>query len=159
MKGMGRGPFLLSGPVDVQAITSQTVEMQGYELVDLHISGGRNRVIQVFIDHPEGITVDDCATVSNQLSRVYMVENLDYARLEVSSPGFDRPLKRLAEFVRFVGERAHVTLRLPLNGRKRFTGFIIAVDEGAEEVKLNCEGAEFAFKHSEIDKARLAPEL
>lgn len=156
---MGRGPFLLSGAVDVEAIAKQTVEMQGYELVDLQISGGRHRLVRVFIDHPRGITVDDCAEVSHQLSRVFEVEGLDYERLEVSSPGLDRPLKRPADYGRFAGERAHVTLRLPLNGRKRFTGVIAAVDEAGEEVRLRCEGAEFTFKFSEIDKAHLAPEM
>lgn len=156
---MGCGPFLLSGTVDAETIARQSVESLGYEFVDLQISGGRARLVRVFIDHPAGISVDDCAKVSNQLSRVFEVEGVDYERLEISSPGWDRPLRRLADFVRFSGERAHVTLKLPLNGRKRFTGHIASVDEALETLKLRCEGVEFTFRLSEIDKARLAPEM
>ncbi|MBI1396008.1 MAG: ribosome maturation factor RimP [Betaproteobacteria bacterium] len=156
---MGRGPFLFFCAVDVETITTQTVEMLGYELVDLQSSGGRRRMLRVFIDSPRGITVDDCATVSNQLTRVYAVEGVDYERLEVSSPGLDRPLKRLPDFARFTGERAQISLRLPVNGRKRFTGVLMGVDEAQETVSLQCEGVDHTFALADIGKAHLAPEI
>lgn len=156
---MGCGPFLFSGTVDIDSITTQAVEALGYELVDLQVSGSRRRTLRVFIDRPEGISVDDCAAVSHQLTRVYTVEGVDYERLEVSSPGLDRPLRRLEDFRRFTGERAQVTLRLPLNGRKRYTGTLAAVDEGGQSVTLRCDAAEFVFPLSDIHKAQLAPEL
>lgn len=133
--------------------------MLGYELVDLQVSGGIRRTLRVFIDKPEGITVDDCAEVSHQLTRVFAVEGVDYERLEVSSPGLDRPLRRLEDFARFAGERAQVSLRLPRNGRKRFTGVLAGVDEENELVRMQCDGVEHAFAYAEIGKANLAPEI
>ena len=84
------------------------------------------------------ITVDDCARVSNQLARVLEVEDIDYDRLEVSSPGLDRPLKKEADFARFAGEQARLTLRVPVAGRRNFTGVMRAVAEG--KLQLEIEG-------------------
>src|SRR3989337_1869744 len=100
----------------------------GCELVDFERSG--RGLLRVFIDKPEGILVDDCQTVSNQLTRLFMVENVDYDRLEVSSPGLDRPLKKEADFVRFAGQQAQLTLRMPVEGRRNFTGVMRAVAQG-----------------------------
>lgn len=155
---MGCGPFFVSGHVDAEAITRRTVELHGYELVDFQVSGGRQRLLRVLIDKDSGITVDDCASVSNQLTRVYLVEGVDYERLEVSSPGWDRPLKRVEDFARFQGQTASVALRLPLNGRKRFTGVILGVDEMGK-VRLGCDDLELSFEMSEMDKARLKPDF
>lgn len=156
---MGCGPFLFSGIVDVEAITQHTVQLQGYELVDFQIAGGKRRLLRVFIDTPRGITIDDCTVVSRQLSRVYTVEGVEYERLEVSSPGLDRPLKRPADFTRFAGQRAAVALRLPLNGRKRFTGVLVGLTEDGEALRLNCETGEFVLRLSDVDKAHLVPDL
>src|SRR5690606_3878070 len=96
-------------------LIEKTVSGMGYELVDFEQAG--RGLLRVFIDNPmgdegepEAITVDDCERVSNQLTHVFAVENVDYARLEVSSPGLDRPLKKLADFVRFAGCEAVVKL-------------------------------------------------
>ncbi|MFO1322138.1 MAG: ribosome maturation factor RimP [Burkholderiales bacterium] len=156
---MGRAPIFLFWAVDAEGITQHTVELQGYELVDFQISGGKRRLLRVFIDKPAGITVDDCALVSHQLTRVYAVEGVDYDRLEVSSPGLDRPLKRAADFTRFAGQRAAIALRLPLNGRKRFTGTLEGLDEAGESLKLRCDVGEFVFRLSDIDKAHLVPDI
>ena len=78
---MGRGPFFFLDGVDAETITQRAVELHGYELVDFQIGGGRQRLVRVFIDKPAGITVDDCVSVSNQLSRIYAVEGVDYERL------------------------------------------------------------------------------
>src|SRR6188474_1972458 len=79
----------------------------GYELVDVQASNG-GRFLRLFIDKAGGIGVEDCAAVSRQLSRVFEVEGVDYDRLEVSSPGLDRPLRKAADFARFAGQKAQV---------------------------------------------------
>ena len=137
----------------------------GYELVSVELSN-RGRMLRVFIDRlaagsPEGtaggITVDDCARVSNQLARVLEVEDFDYDRLEVSSPGLDRPLKKEADFARFVGEQARLTLRVPVAGRRNFTGVMRAVAEG--KLQLEIEGGMVSIELANIDKARLVPRI
>lgn len=78
--------------MDIQSILDKTLPGLGYELVDFELTAQGD--LRVFIDKEGGITVEDCATVSNHLSRVFMVEDIDYKRLEISSPGLDRPLKK-----------------------------------------------------------------
>ncbi len=100
-----------------------TLSGMGYELVELERAPAG--LLRVYIDQPEtGIAIEDCEKVSRQLTHVFTVENVDYERLEVSSPGLDRPLKKLADYVRFAGEEVRVTLRLPVNGQKNFTGIL-----------------------------------
>ena len=133
----------------------ETLGGLGYELVDLETS--RGGLLRVFIDTPRGITVDDCARVSNHLTRAFAVEGIDYERLEVSSPGVDRPLKRPEDFGRFAGQKASVRLRLPRDGRRRFEGVLVGVEEG--NVLLEVEGQQLKFAIAEIDRARLVPEI
>ena len=121
-----------------QDATQRTVAALGYELVDLEKTGGG--LLRVFIDrvpgtaYPTGesefVTVDDCEAVTRQLQYVLEVEQCDYARLEVSSPGLDRPLKREADYARFAGAAIALTLKLPLAGRKKFEGVLAARDGG-----------------------------
>jgi ribosome maturation factor RimP len=131
-------------------------------------------MVRVFIDYSfDGaaaqsdrgqITVEDCATVSHQLSHVFTVENINYERLEVSSPGLDRPLNKLTDFIRFVGCEAIVKLRLPMPGtpnRKTYQG-IIREPKGETlmlefEVKDGAAMLEFAL--ADVDKARLVPQV
>ena len=127
----------------------------GYELVDLESS--RGGLVRIFIDSPKGITVDDCARVSNHLTRAFAVEGVAYERLEVSSPGLDRPVKRLEDYQRFAGSKASVRLRLPRDGRRRFEGTLQGVEDG--EVVLEVEGERLKFAFAEIDRARLVPEI
>ena len=101
--------------MDLIALIEKTVTGLGYELVDVEQSP-RGRVLRVFIDKPGkegGIDVEDCTLVSNQLSRVLAVENIDYDRLEISSPGLDRVLKKAADYERFAGSEINLRLRLP----------------------------------------------
>jgi len=105
-----------------QAIIERTVVGMGYEAVD--VEHAQQGLLRVYIDAPAGITIDDCERVSKQLSHVLTVENVDYARLEVSSPGLDRPLKRQADFERFAGSRVALRLRQPLEGRRNFEGVL-----------------------------------
>jgi ribosome maturation factor RimP len=139
--------------MDVVKLVETTVTGLGYELVDIERSG--RGLLRVFIDKPEGISVDDCQVVSNQLTRLFTVENVDYDRLEVSSPGLDRPLKKEADFSRFAGEKVQLRLRMPMEGRKNFTGMIAGVNEGI--LQLEVDGKAIAIELSNLDKARLVP--
>lgn len=139
--------------MDAVKIIGATVTGLGYELVDVERSG--RGLMRVFIDKPEGISVEDCQLVSNQLTRLFLVENIDYDRLEVSSPGLDRPLKNEADFIRFAGEKAQIKLRMPIAGRKNFIGIIGVLHEGV--LQLDVDGTSVAIELSNMDKARLVP--
>jgi ribosome maturation factor RimP len=128
----------------------------GYELVDLESS--RGGLLRIFIDSPSGITVEDCARVSNHLTRAFAVEGIEYERLEVSSPGLDRPLRKPADFARFAGSKVDVKMRTrDESGRKRFTGLLRG--EAGGVATLEVEGREVALRLDEIDRARLVPDL
>ncbi|MBI5437607.1 MAG: ribosome maturation factor RimP [Nitrosomonadales bacterium] len=141
--------------MDVAKLVETTVNGLGYELVDFERSG--RGMLRVFIDKLGGVSLDDCRAVSNQLTRLFPVENVDYERLEVSSPGLDRPLKKEADFVRFAGQKAQIKLRMPMAGRKNFTGVIGAVSGGI--LRLDMDGSQVAIELSNLDKARLVPVL
>lgn len=141
------------------SIVEQAVTGLGFELVDIE-SSPRGRLLRVFIDKPaddKGISIDDCATVSNHLTRLFAVENIDYDRLEVSSPGLDRPLKKQSDFERFVGEQAQIRVRVPVAGQRNFTGVLGAVVEG--KLSLATEKGVVALDLEQIDKARLVPKF
>jgi len=143
--------------MDLQALLEKTLPGLGYELVDLNI-GNRGRLLQVFIDKPGGITIDDCTMVSNHLSRLLAVDlDYDYDRLEVSSPGLDRPLRTAAAFERFRGEKAQLKLRVPVDGRRKFVGVLGALQDGILELEVDGELKTFAMDN--IDKARLVPAI
>ncbi len=142
---------------DLYGLIEKTVTQLGYELADLEVSN-RGKLLRLFIDKPEGITIDDCVLVSNQLGNVLAVENdIDYDRLEVSSPGLDRALKKEADFIRFVESRASVKVRMPIEGRKNFLGLLKGVEDG--DLLIEVEGVLFKIALTNIDKARLAPEF
>jgi ribosome maturation factor RimP len=141
--------------VDLEGVLERTVTGLGYELVDSERIG--RGLLRVFIDREGGITVDDCARVSHQLTRVFAVENVDYERLEVSSPGLDRPLRKVADFARFAGETARLKLRVPRQGKRNFTGVLQGAD--AEGVRVEVDGVCLTFPFSDIDKARLVPKF
>lgn len=150
----------------VEQLVEKTVEALGYELVDFEMSN-RGGMLRVFIDKlPQRrvgtagetqIAVEDCEIVTRQLQRVFEVEGIDYGRLEVSSPGLDRRLRKAADFARFAGQTAEVRLRLPINGRKKFVG--VLRDATGETVELDCEGGPFRLVLADIDRARLVPKL
>lgn len=142
---------------DLSALLEQAVTQIGYELVDLEMSN-RGKLLRLFIDKPGGISIDDCALVSEQISHLLAVEHdIDYDRLEVSSPGLDRVLKKEADFERFAGNKVQVKLRVPVNGQKRFVGILRGIEQGTVRVEL--ETGEQGFALSNIDKARLSPEF
>ncbi len=127
----------------------------GYELLDLEISP-RGRLIRVFIDAAHPITLDDCERVSNQLQHLFEVEGIDYDRLEVSSPGLDRVLKKPEHFARFCGERAQVRTKEAIAGRRHFVGAIAAVDENGVTLVLD-DKMTVAITWPLLEKARLVP--
>ncbi|SMF06523.1 ribosome maturation factor RimP [Pseudogulbenkiania subflava] len=141
--------------MDVRLLLENTLPGLGYELVDFELTPGGG--FRVFLDKPGGITVEDCVLVSNHLTRLFMVENIDYERLEVSSPGLDRPLKKESDFVRFSGQRAKIKTRMPIEQQKKFSGRLAGVVDGA--VQLEFEGRTVAIPLAIIDKARLDPEF
>ncbi|MFT5534710.1 MAG: ribosome maturation factor RimP [Burkholderiaceae bacterium] len=149
-------------------LIEKTVVGMEYELVDFEQAA--RGLLRVYIDFlPEQaergmITVEDCEKVTHQLLHVLTVENAVYERLEVSSPGLDRPLKKLADYVRFAGMEAIVKLRMPMPGaanRKSFQG-ILHVPEG-DQLALEFEGKEgsamLAFTLADVDKAHLVPKV
>lgn len=145
--------YLWGGNMDVVKLVEMTVGGLGYELVDVERSG--RGLLRVFIDKPEGIAVEDCQLVSNQLTRLFTVENVDYERLEISSPGMDRALKKEADFIRFAGQKAQVKLRMPIDTRKNFVGIIVAVVDGV--LKMDVDGVQVDIELANVDKARLVP--
>ncbi len=152
---MGLEPvfYLWAQSMDVARLVETTLEGMGYELVDLEKSG--RGLMRILMDKPGGVTLDDCEAVSRQLTRLFAVEGVDYERLEVSSPGLDRPLKKEADFVRFRGEKAHLKLRMPVASRRNFTGILCEVNDGV--LVLDVDGDRVAIELSNLDKARLVP--
>jgi len=129
----------------------------GYELIDVQASNG-GRLLRLFIDKPGGVTLDDCAAASRHLTRVLAVEGIDYERLEVSSPGLDRPLRKETDFARFAGQRAEVRMRTPdATGRRKFVGVLRGA--GAGQVSMELDGRVIALALDDLDKARLIPDL
>ena len=129
----------------------------GYELVDVQASNG-GRLLRLFIDKPGGVGLEDCAAVSRQLSRVFEVEGIDYERLEVSSPGLDRPLRKGSDFARFAGRKAEVRMRTPdATGRRRYVGVLRGAEAGRLQMEL--DGRTVTLELDDLDRARLVPEL
>jgi ribosome maturation factor RimP len=149
---------------ELEQLLERTVAGLGCQLADFDFSN-RNRLLRVFIEKPDrdgaasgaAVTLDDCTAVTRQLQRVLPVEGIDYDRLEVSSPGLDRRLKKAGDFARFAGHRAEVRLRVPVNGRRNFLGTVRAVQ--GERVELDFDGGQLAFELTDMDRARLVPEL
>lgn len=143
--------------LNVENVVEPVVTGMGYELVDLQASNG-GRLLRLFIDKPGGIGVEDCAAVSRQLSRVFEVEGIDYDRLEVSSPGLDRPLRKAHDFERFAGQKAEVRMRTPdEGGRRKYVGVLRGTAEG--RVNLELEGRIVALALADMERAKLVPEL
>jgi ribosome maturation factor RimP len=142
--------------MEMNELIGATVSGMGYELagIDRPARGG---LLRIYIDKPGGVTVDDCAKVSHQVSRVLAVEGVDYERLEVSSPGLDRLLRGERDFARFAGQRARVRMRLPVDGQRNFVG--VVREAGAGRVQLEVEGRVLSLDLGNVETARLVPNL
>jgi ribosome maturation factor RimP len=137
-------------------VIEQAVVGLGYELVDFETSP-RARLLRVFIDSPQGIRIEDCTAVSNHLTRLFAVENVDYDRLEVSSPGLDRLLKKASDFERFAGQEVQLRSRIAVGNQRNFVGVLLGLNEGM--VCLRTETGEHRFPLDQVDKTRLVPKL
>jgi ribosome maturation factor RimP len=135
------------------------VERLGYELIDLELRfSGRQGALRLFIDRPEGVGLDDCEKVSRAVSALLDVEDPipGHYDLEVSSPGLDRKLTKLAHFQRFTGETLKVQMRFPIEGRRRFRGRLLSADD--KNIVLEVDGTQHRLPLATIDSARLVPE-
>jgi len=141
---------------DFAQVLERTLSPMGFELVDWEMSP-RGRTIRIYIDCPKGVDVEDCARVSNQLTRLFAVEHIDFDRLEVSSPGLDRPLKKAADFVRFAGEEAELRLANPIDNARKLKGVLRGCAEGA--VALETARGIVTVPLAEISRARLVPRI
>ena len=157
---------------DLHGLVDKTVTQLGYELVDLEMSN-RGKLLRVFIDKlnpadiKDSVNIDDCVLVSNQLGNVLTVEHeIEYDRLEISSAGMDRVLKKEKDFVRFTGKRAQIKLRVGIKDegasavdttlpRKTFLGILQGVEAG--NVLMQCDNVMYQLAMTNIDKARLSP--
>ncbi|HMK14033.1 MAG TPA: ribosome maturation factor RimP [Burkholderiales bacterium] len=142
--------------MDLREVLETAVIGLGYELVDLEMSN-HGKLLRVFIDKMGGINVSDCALVSNHLTRLLAAENIVYERLEVSSPGLDRVLKKRSDFERFAGERAQIKVRMPISGQRNFVGVLRGIN--GEFLQLEVDGRMLSLDMANLEKARLIPNL
>jgi len=144
---------------DLYALTGQALAGMAVELVDVERAAAG--LLRVTIDRAEGVRIEDCEAVSRQLSRVFEVEDINYQRLEVGSPGVDRPLRSEADLRRFAGARAEVRLREALGGRKVFVGVLAVTDDGFGLDYDTEQGApqRLNFTFDDMERAKLAPVL
>lgn len=154
---------------DILALAQETLAGTEYELVD--VERAPLGLLRIIIDHPEGVRIEHCEWVSKQLSRVFEVENVEYNRMEVASPGIDRPLLRVGDYVRFAGSRVQVRLHEAVDNRKVFVGTLHA-PEGALPAsvpldtvfRLELDEAsgkltQVEFTYDQVDRAKLDPVL
>jgi ribosome maturation factor RimP len=145
---------------ELARLLEPTVERLGYELSDLELRiGGRDGVVRVFIDRPEGVGLADCEAVSRQLSAVLDAEDPvpGHYVLEVSSPGLDRKLTKPAHFQRFLERDVRVKVRFPVDGRRNFRGKLTAASD--ENIEVEVDGQSHSLPMATIESARLIPSL
>lgn len=150
-----------SAPEKLKTLVRQEVELLGFELVGIELTGqGKGgSLLRVYIDHEEGIVMDDCVQVSHQISGVLDVEDpiKERYQLEVSSPGMDRPLFEKAHFERFKGSKVRVKTQTKIDGRHRFTGELGGVEDN--QVLIEEDGTLYRIQIDLIDSARVIPEF
>jgi ribosome maturation factor RimP len=150
----------LSGQNFLDELVAPVVEAAGYRLVRLRVMGAKRKTLQVMAERPDGqMDVDDCATLSRRLSEVLEAADpiADEYTLEVSSPGIDRPLFGAAQFARWIGEQAKLSLRVPQDGRRRLQGKIARVE--GDRVVIAEEKIEYTVAEANIEKAKLVPDF
>ncbi|KAA3621489.1 MAG: ribosome maturation factor RimP [Proteobacteria bacterium] len=144
---------------ELRKLLEPVVEDLGYELLLVELVGSGQRTLRLYVDAPGGVNLDDCEMVSRNVSAVLDVDDpiAGAYNLEVSSPGIERPLVRESHFRDHVGERVKIRLIKNVLGRKRFTGMLTEVIDGAVVVEVDGEPYELAY--DDIESARLAPEF
>ncbi|MFV0478416.1 MAG: ribosome maturation factor RimP [Parahaliea sp.] len=145
---------------EIQQLLAPSVEALGFELWGIeYLSQGRHTLLRIYIESEQGITIDSCAAVSEQISAVLDVEDpisVEYT-LEVSSPGVDRLLFRLDQFGAYIGEWLELRLRTAFEGRRKFKGVLQGIE--GEDVVVRVDDHEYLLPHSAIDKARVHPRI
>ncbi|KAA0873678.1 ribosome maturation factor RimP [Nitrincola tapanii] len=145
---------------ELESLITPIVQALGFELWGVEFqAAGKNSTLRVFIDSEAGISVDDCARVSHQVSGVLDVEDpiKEHYMLEVSSPGMDRPLYTLEQFAAYAGHTIQLRLRVPYEGRRRFKGILNGVE--GEDVLLVVDDQEYLLPLDYIDKANVVPQF
>jgi ribosome maturation factor RimP len=141
---------------DLETLIEKLVTQLGYELVDFEtVNGGQ--ILRIFIDKGDLIDIEDCTKVSNHVNNVLSVEtDYDYERLEVSSPGLDRVIKKLNDFDRFKGQKVKIKTRFAIENRKNFKGILSGTK--SESIMIEVDNESFLIEFDNIDKARLDPD-
>jgi ribosome maturation factor RimP len=155
------GPLFLNKElklaIDLEALIEKNVSKLGYELVDFEIVN-RGELLRIFIDKPSSITIDDCVDVTNQLKHILTVEeDISFDRLEVSSPGTNRVIKKLKDFERFKGEKIKIKTRSPIEERRNFVGILHGLEKDLILIEFN--NALVKIELDNIEKARLDPDF
>ena len=141
---------------DLETLIEKLVTQLGYELVDFEIVNG-GQILRIYIDKGDLIDIEDCTKVSNHVNNVLSVEtDYDYERLEVSSPGLDRVIKKLNDFDRFKGQKIKIKTRFAIENRKNFKG-ILSGTKG-ESIMIEVDNESLLIDFENIDKARLDPD-
>ena len=136
------------------------VNGMGYDLIEIeHLPNPKHGILRLYIDKEEGIQLEDCSAVSHQISALIDVEDAVPGKynLEVSSPGMDRPLRRIEDFQRFAGEEVKLKTSMEIDGRRNYKGKLIGVDD--DQIVIECEDIEVRLPVTAIDKARLVPDF
>jgi ribosome maturation factor RimP len=158
-KWAGHSPFFFPDAfwvMELGQLLEATLPPLGFELVDWEQSP-KGRYVRVFIDKPKGVSVEDCARVSRHLTHLFAVENVDFERLEVSSPGLDRPLRKPADFARFAGSEAEFRLAQPVGNSRRLKGILHGLADDA--VVVETASGMTTIPLADIDRARLVPKI
>ena len=140
----------------IEQLIEVPIESLGYELVGIeHVKNGQHTVLRIYIDAEQGIGIEDCERVSHQVSGILEVEDpiTSAYSLEVSSPGFDRPLFKQRDFERFAGSEAKLSMRLPIQGRRNFKGLLHGFSEG--DILIEVDGEIYELPLSKLAKAKL----
>jgi ribosome maturation factor RimP len=141
---------------DLETLIEKLVTQLGYELVDFEtVNGGQ--ILRIYIDKGDLIDIEDCTKVSNHVNNVLSVEtDYDYERLEVSSPGLDRVIKKLNDFDRFKGQKVKIKTRFAIENRKNFKGILSGTK--SESIMIEVDNESLLIDFENIDKARLDPD-
>ena len=141
---------------DLETLIEKLVKQLGYELVDFEtVNGGQ--ILRIYIDKGDLIDIEDCTKVSNHVNNVLSVEtDYDYERLEVSSPGLDRVIKKLSDFDRFKGQKIKIKTRFAIENRKNFKGILSGTK--SESIMIEVDNESLLIEFDNIDKARLDPD-
>ena len=145
---------------ELNKLVEPSIKNMGYELSDVEVKqDGRNKLVRLFIDKPEGITLDDCESVSQQISLILDVEDLmpENYTLEVSSPGLNRKLTKIEHYLRFLGSEVKVKLHPSVEGRKNFKGKLLLADK--DKIKVEVDGQIHKIAADSIDSTRLVTNI